>query len=102
MTAREAEIQLRWFLMSLFGLLGQFGSFGAFFRHFWPLLTNFGLKLKIIVNWSCDHSKQSRDEQKSDGDGFKWHLNVCKVFLIPAELSAGGVPAQKWLLVTQK
>ena len=78
------------------------GHFRPFCVLLGPLRAIFGLEHKIVANWSCDTSKQSQDEQKSDGDGFKWHLNVCKVFPIPAELSAGGVPAQKWLLVTQK
>ena len=38
MTAREAEIQWRWFRMSLFRHSGHFWSFGAFFGHFWPIL----------------------------------------------------------------
>ena len=38
MTAREAEIQWRWFRMSLFRHSGHFWSFGAFFSHFWPIL----------------------------------------------------------------
>jgi small-conductance mechanosensitive channel len=38
MTAREAEIQWRWFRMSLFRHSGQFRSFGALFGHFWPIL----------------------------------------------------------------
>ena len=44
MTAREAEIQWRWFQMSLFILSGLFLSFGAFFGHFfgqfWPPTQN--------------------------------------------------------------
>ena len=53
--------------MSLFRYSDHVRSFGAFFDHFWPLLANFGPKVKIVVNWSYDHSKQSQDKQKSDG-----------------------------------
>ena len=67
MIAREAEIQWRWFRMSLFRYSDHVRSFWAFFGHFWPLLANFGPKVKIVINWSYDHSKQSQDEQKSDG-----------------------------------
>ena len=38
-------------------------------------LANVGPKLKIVVNWSCDHSKRSQDEQKSNGDGFGCHFS---------------------------
>ena len=41
MTTREAEIQWRWFRMSLFRYSGHFGSFGAFFGHFWPFFSQF-------------------------------------------------------------
>ena len=68
MIAREAEIQWRWFQMSLFRYSDHVRSFWAFFGHFWPLLANFGPKVKIVINWSYDHSKQSQDEQKSNGD----------------------------------
>ena len=75
MIAREAEIQWRWFRMSLFRYSDHVRSFWAFFGHFWPLLANFGPKVKIVINWSYDHSKQSQDEQKSDGDGLECHLS---------------------------
>lgn len=38
-------------------------------------LANVGPKLKIVVNRSCDHSKRSQDEQKSNGDGFRCHFS---------------------------
>ena len=47
-TAKEAEIQWRWFRMSLFRHSGHFWSFGAFFSHFWPILAQ---KLKIVQKW---------------------------------------------------
>ena len=40
----------------------------SIFGHFCP-------KLKIVVNWSCDHSKRSQEKQKSDGDGFGCHFS---------------------------
>ena len=70
MIAREAEIQWRWFRMSLFRYSDHVRSFWAFFGRFWPLLANFGPKLKIVINWSCDHSKRSRDRQKSSHSTF--------------------------------
>ena len=79
MTAREAEIQWRWFWMSFFRHSGQFRSFGALFGHFWPLLANLGLKHKIVVNWSCDHSKRPQEKQKSNGDGFWWKFQGVQV-----------------------
>ena len=54
---------------------GHFWSFRAFFGHFWPLLAYFCPKLKIVLDWSCDHSKRLQDEQKSDGDGFRYHFS---------------------------
>ena len=69
------KIQWRWFRMSLFRYSDHVRSFGAFFGHFWPLLANFGPKVKIVVNWSYDHSKQSQDEQKSDGDRLGCHFS---------------------------
>ena len=72
MTAREAEIQWRWFRMSLFRHSGHFWSFGAFFGHFWPI---FGPKFKIVLNWSCDYSKWLQEKQKSDKDGFGCHYS---------------------------
>ena len=79
MTAREAEIEWRWFRMSFFSDSGQFRSFGALFGHFWPLLANLGLKHKIVVNWSCDHSKRPQEKQKSNGDGFRWQFQWVEV-----------------------
>ena len=61
--------------MSLFRYSDHVRSFWAFFGRFWPLLANFGPKVKIVINWSYDHSKQSQDEQKSDGDGLECHLS---------------------------
>ena len=61
--------------MSLFILSGHFWSFGAFFGHF---LANFGPKLKIVVIWSCDHSKWQQEKQKSNGDGFGHHFSDIK------------------------
>ena len=42
---------------------------------FRPFLANFGPKLKIVVNRSCDHSKWPQEEQKSNGDGFGCHFS---------------------------
>ena len=67
--------------MSLFRYSDHVRSFGAFFGHFWPLLANFGPKLKIVVNWSYDHSKQSQDEQKSNGDGLGCHFSDIQAIL---------------------
>ena len=44
MTARGAEIQWRWFWMSVFRLSGPFRSFGALLGHFWPI---FALNSKL-------------------------------------------------------
>ena len=54
------------------------------FQTFWPILfiwgtfrpflANFGLKLKMVVNWSSDHSKRPQEKQKSNGDGFRWQF----------------------------
>ena len=41
---------------------------------FRPFLANFGPKFKIVLNWSCDHSKWLQEKQKSNGDGFGWHF----------------------------
>ena len=60
--------------MLLFRHSGQFWSFGAFFGHFGHFLANFGPKLKLVVNWSCDHSKWSQEKQKSNGDCFGCHF----------------------------
>ena len=51
--------------------INQFQSFSVtwgLFQPFWPLLAFFCPTLKIVVYWSCDHSKRSQDEQISDGD----------------------------------
>ena len=37
---------------------------------FRPFLANFGPKFKIVLKWSCDHSKWLQEKQKSDEDGF--------------------------------
>ena len=66
--------------MSLFRYSDHVWSFGAFFGHFWTLLANFGPKVKNVVNWSYDHSEQSQDEQKSDGDGLGCHLQTFRPF----------------------
>ena len=42
---------------------------------FQPFLANFGLKLKMVVNWSCDHSKWPQEKQKSNGDGLRCHFS---------------------------
>ena len=70
MTTREAEIQWRWFRMSLLILSGHFGHFEPFST----ILANFGPKIEIVINWSCDHSKWPQEEQKSNGDGFGCHF----------------------------
>ena len=46
---------------------------------FWQLLANFGHKLKIVVNWSCDHSKLPQERQKSIKDGFRWQFQWVQV-----------------------
>ena len=54
MTAREAEIQWRWFWMLLFRHSGQYWSFGAFFGHFWPFFSQFWLQTQTcrkLVMW---------------------------------------------------
>ena len=67
MTAREVKLQWRWFHLSLFRRSGHFWSFGTFSAIFGP-------KLKIVVYWSCDHSKWLQEKQKSNGDGFRWQF----------------------------
>ena len=42
---------------------------------FRPFLANFGPKFKIVLNWSCDHSKWLQEKQKSNGDGFGCHFS---------------------------
>ena len=42
---------------------------------FRPFLANFGLKLKMVVNWSCDHSKWPQEKQKSNGYGLRFHFS---------------------------
>ena len=51
-----------------------FADIEAIFGHLGPFLATFGLFLPKTQNWSCDHSKQSEDEQKSDGDGLRCHF----------------------------
>ena len=46
---------------------------------FRPFLANFGLKLKMVVNWSCDHSKWPQEKQKSNGDGLRCHFSDIQV-----------------------
>ena len=46
---------------------------------FRPFLANFGPKLKIVVNWSCDHSKWPQERQKSTEDGFIWQFQWVQV-----------------------
>ena len=42
---------------------------------FRPFLANFGPKFKIVLNWSCDHSKWLQEKQKSNEDGFGCHYS---------------------------
>ena len=46
---------------------------------FRPFLANFGLKLKMVVNWSCDHSKWPQEKQKSNGYGLRCHFSDIRV-----------------------
>ena len=39
-----------------------------------------GLNLKVVVGQSCDHSKRPQEEQKSNGDGFRSHLEDLRSF----------------------
>ena len=80
MIAREAEIQWRWFRMSLFRYSDHVRSFWAFFGHFWPLLANFGPKVKIVINWSYDHSKWPQEKQKPNGDGLGCHFSDIQAY----------------------
>ena len=70
-TAREAEIQWRWFQVAISMGWGHFRPFCVILG---PLRAIFGPKHKIVANWSCDTSKWLQDEQKSDGDGFGCHF----------------------------
>ena len=99
MIAREAEIQWRWFRMSLFRYSDHVWSFGAFFGHFWPLLATFCPKLKIVENWPCDHSKRSQEKQKSDGYGFKWHFYVSNILSFGPNFAKNGPkgPIKTWM-----
>ena len=46
---------------------------------FWPFLATFSPKVKINVNWSCNHSKRSQEKQKYIGDGFRWQFQWVQV-----------------------
>ena len=69
MTAGEAEIQWRWFRMSLFRHSGHFWPFGAFFGHFWPILApNSKLSQASHVTTQNDR-KRGRNPLKMVSDG---------------------------------
>ena len=48
---------------------------------FRPFLANFGPKFKIVLNWSCDHSKWLQERQKSIKDGFRWVQVISRHFV---------------------
>ena len=50
------------------------------FRSFLAILANFGLKFKIVAEYSCDHSKWPQEKQESDGDGFRCHFQTFRPF----------------------
>ena len=92
-TAREAEIQWRWFPMAISRGSGHFRPFCVILG---PLRAIFGPEHKIVANWSCDTSKWLQDKQKSDGDGFRCHFQDIYVIL-------GNVENHKfWAQIGQK
>ena len=69
------------------------------FGHFWQLLASFCPKLKIIINWPCDHKKRSQEKQKSDGYGFRWHFYVSNILSFGPNFAKNGPkgPKKTWM-----
>ena len=93
MTAREAEIQWRWFRMSLLRHSGHFWSFGAFsaiFCQFWPQTQN----CRKLIMWPLKNDrKRSRNPMEDVSDG---NFNGFRPFQAILCHFGGRRAAQEW------